>query len=182
MVLLNSSTCNFDWRPKNFSFVSLQGHKSTLYNSIDLNGLLVIFICNHCPYVLAIEDKISKETKRLKEKKVNTLAIMTNDQSTYKEDSDDNLKEQIRRAKFNFPYIVDGSQNIGKNFNVKCTPEFYFFNSNINLKYRGRLDSNGKNSQMGKPDLYNAVEEIISKGYCSTRQYPSIGCSIKWKN
>ena len=181
MVLLNSSTCNFDWKPKNFNFTSLQEQQGSLYNSSGINGILVMFICNHCPYVKAIEEKISIETERIKKLNVNSIAIMSNDQSLYIEDSDDGLREQIKRANFNFPYVVDSSQELGKMFEAQCTPEFYYFNNLTKLKYRGRLDSNAKKPSMGKPELYYAIEETISKGYCSTRQYPSIGCSIKWK-
>ena len=182
MVLLNSSSCNFDWKPKDFRFKSLQDEQNSLYNLKGINGILVMFICSHCPYVKNIENKISNETKRIKELGVNSLAIMSNDQSIYEEDSNEGLLEQIARAKFEFPYIVDISQELGKSFDAQCTPEFYYFNKSMKLKYRGRLDSNAKASSMGNPELYYAIEEIISKGYCSSRQYPSIGCSIKWKD
>ena len=182
MVLLNSSTCNFDWKPDNFNFKSLQDEQNSLYNLSGNNGILVMFICNHCPYVKSIEEKISLETDRIKRLGVNSIAIMSNDQSSYIEDSDIGLREQIKRANFNFPYVVDSTQEVGKLFEAKCTPEFYYFNNLIKLKYRGRLDSDGKKPSMGKPELYYAIEETISKGYCSTRQYPSMGCSIKWKN
>jgi len=182
MVLLNSSSCNLNWKPINFKFTSLQGDKSSIFESKGQNGLLVMFLCNHCPYVLAIEQKISKETKRIQKIGVESIAFMSNDQSLFKEDSNNFLLEQISRANFDFPYILDENQEIGRSFDAQCTPEFYFFNKNLELKYRGRLDSNGKGTEMGNPELYYAIEEVISKGYCSTQQYPSIGCSIKWKN
>jgi thioredoxin-related protein len=182
MVLLNSSSCNFNWKPKNFKFTSLQGKDCSIYESKGLNGLLIMFICNHCPYVKAIEQKISIETKRIKKIGVESIAFMSNDQDLYKEDSNNSLHEQISRANFNFPYILDSSQEIGRSFDAQCTPEFYFFDKNLELNYRGRLDSKGKEPEMGSPELYYAIEEVISKGYCSTQQYPSIGCSIKWKN
>ncbi len=116
-----------------------------------------MFICNHCPYVRSIETKISTETQRLKILNVNSIAFMSNDQNSYEEDHD-------------------------KFLDAQCTPEFYYFSNDKKLKYRGRLDSNGKDSSMGKPELYSAVEEVIAKGYCSSQQYPSMGCSIKWKN
>ena len=131
MVLLNSSTSNFDWKPKNFNFTSLQEQQGSLYNSSGINGILVMFICNHCPYVKAIEEKISIETERIKKLNVNSIAIMSNDQSSYIEDSDDGLREQIKRANFNFPYVVDSSQELGKMFDAQCTPEFYYFNNLI---------------------------------------------------
>jgi hypothetical protein len=89
---------------------------------------------------------------------------MSNDQSSYIEDSDDGLREQIKRANFNFPYVVDSTQELGKMFEAQCTPEFYYFNNLIKLKYRGRLDSGGKNSSMGKPELYYAIEETYLQG------------------
>ena len=182
MVLLNSSRCNLNWKPKNFKFISIQGNESSIYDSKGLNGLLIMFICNHCPYVRSIEQKISIETKRIQKIGVESIAFMSNDQDLYKEDSNNSLLEQISRANFNFPYILDSNQEIGRSFDAQCTPEFYFFNKNLELNYRGRLDSNGKEPEMGNPELYYAIEEVISKGYCSNQQYSSIGCSIKWKN
>ena len=182
MVLLNSSSCKFGWKPENFEFTSLKGYKNSFNNMSGLNGILIMFICNHCPYVRSIEKKIAIETSRLKEIKVNSLAIMSNDQSSYPEDSNSNLLEQISRANFNFEYIVDKDQSIAKNFDAQCTPEFYFFDKDLKLQYRGRLDSNGKDPEMGEPELYYAIEEVIAKGYCSSQQSPSMGCSIKWKS
>ena len=182
MVLLNSSSCKFGWKPENFEFTSLKGDKNSLYNMSGLNGILIMFICNHCPYVRSIEKKIAIETSRLKEIKVNSLAIMSNDQSAYPEDSNNNLLEQISRANFDFEYLVDNDQSIAKNFDALCTPEFYFFDKDLKLQYRGRLDSNGKDPEMGEPELYYAIEEVIAKGYCSSQQSPSMGCSIKWKS
>ena len=182
MVLLNSSSCNFGWKPENFEFISLKGNKNSLYNISGFNGILIMFICNHCPYVRSIEKKIAIETSRLKEIKVNSLAIMSNDQSAYPEDSNSNLLEQISRANFNFEYVIDSDQSIARNFNALCTPEFYFFDKELKLQYRGRLDSNGKNPEMGEPELYYAIEEVIAKGYCSSQQSPSMGCSIKWRS
>ena len=182
MVLLNSSSCNFNWRPVNFKFTSLQGDKSSIYDAKGSNGLLVMFICNHCPYVKFIEQKISTETKRIQKIGVESIAFMSNDQNIYEEDCTNSLLEQISRANFDFPYILDSNQEVGRSFDAQCTPEFYYLNKNLELKYRGRLDSNGKEPEMGSPELYYAIEEVISKGYCSSQQYPSMGCSIKWKN
>ena len=182
MVLLNSSSCKFGWKPENFEFTSLKGDKNSLYNMSGLNGILIMFICNHCPYVRSIEKKIAIETSRLLEIKVNSLAIMSNDQSAYPEDSNPNLLKQISRANFDFEYVVDSDQSIAKDFEAQCTPEFYFFDKDLKLQYRGRLDSNGKDPEMGEPELYYAIEEVIAKGYCSSQQSPSMGCSIKWKS
>ena len=102
MVLLNSSSCNFDWQPSDFQFINLNGEKGSFYKSFDTNGLLVMFICNHCPYVRSIENKIANETKRLKDLNVNSIAFMSNDQNSYEEDHNKFLLEQISRAKFEF--------------------------------------------------------------------------------
>ena len=122
MVLLNSSSCNFNWKPKNFKFTSLQGKDCSIYESKGLNGLLIMFICNHCPYVKAIEQKISIETKRIQKIGVESIAFMSNDQDLYREDSNNSLLEQISRANFNFPYILDSNQEIGRSFDAQCTP------------------------------------------------------------
>ena len=182
MVLLNSSSCNFDWQPNNFHFSDLNDNQRSFYDYFDKNGLLVMFICNHCPYVRTIESKIALESQRLKKINVNSIAFMSNDQNVYSEDQNQFLLDQVVRANFKFDYIVDDTQSIAKLFDAQCTPEFYYFNKEKKLNYRGRLDSNGKDPTMGKPELYSAVEESIAKGYCSNLQYPSMGCSIKWKN
>ena len=107
---------------------------------------------------------------------------MSNDQSSYPDDSNINLLKQISRANFDFEYLVDSDQSIAKNFDALCTPEFYFFDKDFKLQYRGRLDSNGKDPEMGEPELYYAIEEVIAKGYCSSQQSPCMGCSIKSKS
>ena len=182
MVALTTPICEFGWKAPDFNLPGVDGKSYSLSEIKGINGTLVMFICNHCPYVRSIEDKISNETHRLREINVNSIAFMSNDQNAYEEDHDQFLLEQISRAKFKFDYIIDYSQSIAKSFDAKCTPEFYYFNKEKKLKYRGRLDSNGKNPSMGHPELYSAVEESIAKGYCSSQQYPSIGCSIKWKS
>ena len=182
MALTKTPICNFGEKAKDFNLKSTENKKISLNDVVGKNGTLVMFICNHCPYVRSIEKKIATEAQRLKILNVNSVAFMPNDQNAYKEDHNEFLLEQIYRANFKFDYVVDETQSIAKLFDAKCTPEFYYFNSYKKLKYRGRLDSNGKKSAMGNPELYSAVEEIIVKGYCSSQQHPSMGCSIKWKN
>ena len=178
----SSAVCDFGWKAPQFNLPSTKGSDFSLQSAKGENGTLIMFICNHCPYVRSIENKISIETQRLKDINVNSIAFMSNDQSAYEEDHDQFLLKQISRAKFKFDYIVDNTQSIAKSFDAQCTPEFFYFNNEKKLKYRGRLDSNGKSPSMGDPELYSAVEECIAKGYCSNQQYPSMGCSIKWKS
>jgi len=179
---IQTPICDFGQKAYNFELKSTDNKILSLSDVKGENGTLIMFICNHCPYVRSIETKISTETQRLKILNVNSIAFMSNDQNSYEEDHNKFLFEQISRAKFEFEYIVDDTQSIAKTFDAQCTPEFYYFSNDKKLKYRGRLDSNGKDSSMGKPELYSAVEEVIAKGYCSSQQYPSMGCSIKWKN
>ena len=182
IALLSSPLCDFGKKIIDFSLKNVDEKIYTLNDLIGSNGTLVMFICNHCPYVKAIITKLVTTTRELEKIGINSIAIMPNDQDEYKEDNNKFLLEQITRAKFKFDYIVDDFQTIAKLFDVQCTPEFYYFNKDKKLKYRGRLDSNQKDPSMGKPELYYAVEEIILKGYCSSQQYPSMGCSIKWKS
>ena len=179
---VNAPNDNLDVLAPSFNLKNIDDEMLSLNNAKGLNGTVIVFICNHCPYVRSIETKIATETQRLKVLNVNSIAFMSNDQNSYEEDHNKFLLEQISRAKFEFEYIVDATQSIAKTFDAQCTPEFYYFSNDKKLKYRGRLDSNGKDPSMGKPELYSAVEEIIAKGYCSSQQYPSMGCSIKWKN
>ena len=183
MVLLNSSSCNFGWKPENFEFTGLKGNKNSLYDMTGLNGILIMFICNHCPYVRSIEKKIAIETSRLKEVKVNSLAFMSNDQSAYPEDSNPNLLEQISRANFDFEYIVDSDQSIAKNFEALCTPEFLLFDKNNELFYHGRYDKSRPNNgiEVTGEDLKKGVDMLLNDD-SGTKflQYPSMGCNIKW--
>ena len=173
MVLLNSSSCNFDWQPTNFQFINLNEKKGSFYESFGANGLLVMFICNHCPYVRSIESKIASETKKLKDLKVNSIAFMSNDQNSYEEDHNKFLLEQISRAKFEFEYIVDTSQSIAKTFEAQCTPEFFYFNKDKRCSWHvHRLKDEVFYLQSGKmlvkysekDDLENAQELILNQG------------------
>ncbi len=178
---INSASCNFDWKPDNFELYDVNNQKTSFYDSFGLNGILILFICNHCPYVNAIEKKIKYETDMLKNIGVNSLAIMSNDQESYSDDTNENLKAQINRNNFTFPYLVDKNQSVARSFNAICTPDFFGFNSEGRLQYRGRLDSLGKNPDLGKRELYEAMQEIIKNKYTTKELFPSIGCSIKWK-
>ncbi|MAV82955.1 MAG: thioredoxin family protein [Pelagibacteraceae bacterium] len=178
---ISSASCNFNWKPTNFSLSDLEDNEVNFYDSFGQNGLLVMFICNHCPYVNSIEKKIKYETDMLFDLGINSLAIMSNDQNEYLEDSLENLRIQSNKNNFKFPYLIDKEQLIAKNFKALCTPDFFGFNSDKTLQYRGRLDSLGRDPEIGERELYLAMSEIGEKKYTSNPQFPSMGCSIKWK-
>ena len=158
------------------NFVSLEEHKGK-------NGTVIVFICNHCPYVKAIAGRLKKEAEELYSHSINTIAIMSNDVINYPEDSFENMKLFADKYNFAFPYVYDETQEIAKNYNAVCTPDFYGFDKDLKLKYRGRIDSaefNKYNDQIER-DLFNAMIKIKNEGIGPKIQYNSIGCSIKWK-
>ena len=158
------------------NFVSLEEHKGN-------NGTVIVFICNHCPYVKAIAGRLKKEAEELYSHSINTIAIMSNDVINYPEDSFENMKLFADKYNFAFPYVYDETQEIAKNYNAVCTPDFYGFDKDLKLKYRGRIDSVefNKNNDQIERDLFNAMIKIKNEGIGPKIQYNSIGCSIKWK-
>ena len=176
---------------KDFSAPSLvlpgvDGNSVDLHESINRKlpkAFLVMFICNHCPYVKAILTKLVEEGQKLNRAGIPIYAVCSNDSDEYPEDSFENMKLIATRYKFPFPYLHDENQNVAKDFGAVCTPDFFGFNSDKILKYRGRLDDSGKkHKQGGKSELTEAMIEISKTGTCKKPQIPSIGCSIKWKN
>ena len=162
----------------------LKGTDGKTYKLNDLkgeNGLLVMFICNHCPFVKAILDKIIRDTKDLKEQGINSVAIMSNDPDEYQEDSLENMKKLAEEKNFPFPYLIDETQDVAKSYGAICTPDFFGFNRDLELQYRGRLDDSGMHDKPGASrDLYNAMMQIAQMDKGPRVQNPSIGCSIKW--
>ncbi len=141
-----------------------------------------MFICNHCPYVKAIAEKIVRDVNELKEYGVNSIAIMSNDPIEYEEDSYPNMRKFAKEHNFQFPYVIDGNQKTAKNYGAVCTPDFFGYNSRLEEQYRGRLDDSGmKNNPNATRELFNAMVEIAQTGKGPATQNPSIGCSIKWK-
>ena len=182
MVALETPICDFGWNAPDFNLLGTDG-KNYQFNDIKgAKGTLVMFICNHCPYVKSVIGRIVEDCNLIIEKEIGVIAIMSNDVVNYPDDSFDNMKIFSDKYKFNFPYLYDETQDVAKNYNAVCTPDFFGFDKDLKLQYRGRLDSNGKDPEMGEPELYYAIEEVIAKGYCSSQQSPSMGCSIKWKS
>ncbi len=182
MVSLQPPICNFGWKAPVFDLPGVDGKRYTLENIRGKNGLLVMFICNHCPYVKSIRDRIVRDTGELLLYGINSIAIMSNDSAEYEEDSFENMQKVARQYAFPFPYVWDETQQIAKNYGAVCTPDFFGFNAHLELQYRGRLDSSRKEAVMDAPrDLFNAMVQIAQTGKGPLEQIASMECSIKWK-
>ena len=181
MVRTETPICEFDLPAINFK---LKGVDEQFYDLKSLqgpNGLLIMFICNHCPYVKSIISRIIRDTKELKNLGVNSVGIMSNDPNEYEEDSFENMKKMALDHDFPFPYLIDDTQEVAKAYGAVCTPDFFGYNSKLGLQYRGRLDESRKESVDGaRRDLFEAMKEISMTGKGPKNQIPSMGCSIKW--
>ena len=181
---VNAPNDNLDMIAPSFNLLNIDNNYISLENARGENGTVIVFICNHCPYVKAIANRLKKEADELSSISINTIAIMSNDVSNYPEDSFENMKLFAEKYKFNFPYLYDESQQVAKNFNAVCTPDFFGFDRNLKLKYRGRIDSKVMNSDSNlenNRELFNAMIKIRNEGSGPEKQFNSIGCSIKWK-
>ncbi|MDH5302119.1 MAG: thioredoxin family protein [Gammaproteobacteria bacterium] len=185
MVSLTTPVCEFDLPAVDFSLRGVDGQLWTLEKAKGKNGLIVMFICNHCPYVKSIRDRIVRDTKELKEKYgVNTIAIMSNDPTEYEEDSFENMQKVAQEFAFPFPYVLDETQAIAKAYGAVCTPDIFGYNGELKLQYRGRFDESRK--QAADPnvrrDMFEAMKQVAQTGQGPADQIPSMGCSIKWIN
>ena len=183
MVSLQPPICDFGWKALDFDLPGVDGKRYNLASARGKNGLLVMFICNHCPYVKSIRDRLVRDTRELQQHGINSIAIMSNDPAEYAEDSFDNMKAVAKEFGYPFPYVLDESQQIAKNYGAVCTPDFFGFNSNLELQYRGRLDASRKEAVPDAPrDLFNAMVQVSQSGKGPREQIASMGCSIKWKS
>jgi peroxiredoxin len=182
MVSLETPVCEFGTPALDFTLPGVDGHDWSLERCRGPRGLLVMFICNHCPYVKAIRTRLVRDTAELREYGVNTVAIMSNDPTQYSEDSFENMRKLAAVCNFPFPYLLDETQSIAKAYGAICTPDFFGYNSNLELQYRGRFDASRKETAVDdvKRDLYEAMLEIARTGKGPVDQIPSMGCSIKW--
>jgi|TARA_Y100000816_G_C25923063_1_gene481334 Peroxiredoxin len=182
MVLTKTPICNFGEKIKSFELKGIDDKLHKLEDHKAKNGLLIMFICNHCPYVKAVIKNIVEDCKNLKNEGVNSIAIMSNDTKEYPEDSFENMKIFNKKYNFSFPYLFDENQNIAKDFGAVCTPDFFGYNSKLQLQYRGRIrelkDLKPVNS--GESDLLKAMRLINKTGKGPEHQIPSMGCNIKW--
>jgi len=183
MVSLQPPICDFGWKALDFDLPGVDGNRYTLENARGKNGLLVMFICNHCPFVKSIRERIVRDTHELLQNDIKSIAIMSNDPADYPEDSFENMQKIAREFNFSFPYVWDETQQVAKNYSAVCTPDFFGFNARLELQYRGRFDVSRKEAITDAPrDLFNAMMQIGLTGQGPLDQIPSMGCSIKWKD
>jgi peroxiredoxin len=183
MVSLQPPLCDFGWKARDFDLPGVDGKRYNLANARGRNGLLVMFICNHCPYVKSIRDRIVRDTRELQQHGINTIAIMSNDPAEYAEDSFENMKLAAQQYHYPFPYVWDETQQVARDYGAVCTPDFFGFNANLELQYRGRLDASRKEAVADAPrDLFNAMLQVAQTGQGPRDQIASMGCSIKWKD
>jgi peroxiredoxin len=175
--------CDFGWKAVDATLPGVDGGKHRIFEQAGPNGLVVAFICNHCPYVKAVIRRIVRDAADLKAHGVGFVAISSNDAETYPEDSFPEMKLFAERHSFVFPYLYDEDQSVARAYDAACTPDFFGFNGKLELQYRGRLDASRKEfDQPGlRRDLFEAMTEVARTGAGPREQTPSIGCSIKWK-
>mgnify|MGYP000058715585 CR=1 FL=1 len=183
MVSLETPVCEFNKPVVDFSLPGIDGKVWTPETVRGEKGLLVMFICNHCPYVKSIRERIVRDTRELMEYGVSTVAIMSNDPAEYEEDSFENMKKVAQEFDFPFPYLLDETQQVAKAYGAVCTPDFFGYNDKMQLQYRGRLDESRKETAAAdvKRDLFDAMKQVALTGFGPEQQIPSMGCSIKWK-
>jgi len=179
---LKTPICDFGQAAKSFELKSTNNEIIKLDDVKGTNGTLVMFICNHCPYVKAVIKDIVEDCKNLKELGVTAVAICSNDAINYPEDSFENMIEFSRKHQFNFPYLIDETQNVAKSYDAVCTPDFFGYNNNLELQYRGRIREldNLKPVRAGDSDLFIAMKQIAETTKGPETQIPSVGCGIKW--
>jgi peroxiredoxin len=165
-----------------FDLPGTDGKRHTLASVRGANGTVVMFICNHCPYVKAVAGKIARDMAELAPLGVGSIAIMSNDPAAYPEDSFDRMKAFAAQHRFPFPYVVDETQEAGRAYGAICTPDFFGYDRDLRLVYRGRLDASGRSDDpQAARDLFTAMRDVARTGTTSGVQHPSVGCSIKWK-
>jgi peroxiredoxin len=182
MALSKAEICDFGWKAKDFALKGVDGKTYALADVRGPEGTLVVFICNHCPYVKASIGRIVVEAKALREIGIGTIAIMPNDTEAYREDSFDNMKAFAATHGFTFPYVIDETQEVARAYDAQCTPDFFGFNAQDELQYRGRLDASRIQPVANtRRDLFEAMKQVAETGLGPKEQMPSMGCSIKWK-
>ena len=182
MALTKTPICDFGKKAENFELNSTNNKKISLNDVKGENGTLIMFICNHCPYVKAVIDEIVQNCKSLESDGIRSIAISSNDVKNYPEDSFDNMIKFSKYHNFGFPYLFDVNQNVAKNYGAVCTPDFFGYNSNLELQYRGRIRElqNLKPTENGDSELKKAMKMIAKSNKGPNEQFPSMGCSIKW--
>jgi len=181
-VAAETPICNFGEPATPFDLPGVDGRRYTLADVRGPNGLLVMFICNHCPYVKAVLDRIIRDVKDLKEHGIGAIAINANDPINYPDDSFENMQRIAKEKQFPFPYVLDETQEVARAYGAVCTPDFFGYDKDLGLQYRGRLDASKTTPVPGAiRELYEAMVQVAETGKGPEEQIPSMGCSIKWK-
>ena len=183
MVALNPPVCDFGEAAVDFDLPGVDGKRHTLASCRGPNGLLVMFICNHCPYVKAIIDRLIGDCRELAGLGIGCVAVMSNDVTAYPEDSPAAMQRWAEQLAFPFPYLFDETQAVARAYGAVCTPDFFGYNAELRLQYRGRLDASGRQAAPpeARRELFEAMRLIAASGRGPEQQHASIGCSIKWR-
>jgi peroxiredoxin len=178
------SICDFGWKAIDARLPAIDGNSYSLFEQAGPNGLVVAFICNHCPYVKAVIDRMVRDARDLAPLGVGFVAINSNDATAYPEDSFDRMKNFAAEHAMSFHYLHDEDQSVARAYDAVCTPDFFGFNGQLELQYRGRLDAsrNQPASPGERRDLFEAMRQVAESGQGPRDQIPSMGCSIKWKS
>ena len=183
MASLETPVCDFGSPAPDFALPGVDGKIWTRDACAGERGLLVMFICNHCPYVKAVRDRIVRDARDLSALGIGCVAIMSNDPREYPEDSFENMQEIAKEFDYSFPYLLDETQEIARAYGAVCTPDFFGYDARLGLQYRGRLDASRKEAAPAdvRRDLFEAMKQVADTGKGPADQIPSIGCSIKWR-
>ncbi len=183
-MAMQSSQTTQGWKAADFDLEGTDGRRYRLADVRGPKGTLVMFICNHCPYVQTVLDDIITDARELQALGVGTVAIMPNDTETYPDDSFDNMKRLAQAKRLPFPYLIDATQQVARAYDAACTPDFFGFDAGLGLQYRGRIYEvrNRQRVPGSRRELFDAMAAIARTGKGPADQYPSIGCSIKWRD
>lgn len=183
-MAVETPLCDFGWKAPDFSLVGLDGKTLSLADVRGPRGTLVMFLCNHCPYVQAIVDRLVRDVKELQALGIGVAAIMSNDTDAYPDDSFDNMKLFAARHGFTFPYLIDPTQQVARAYDAVCTPDFFGFDAGLGLQYRGRLDASRREAGPldARRELFEAMRQVAETGRGPAQQIASMGCSIKWRD
>jgi peroxiredoxin len=182
-MAVSSSICEFGWRAPDFALPGVDGKTYRLEDVRGPKGTVIIFMCNHCPYVIAVIERLVRDAIELQEMGIGVAAICSNDAGTYPDDSFENMKLFAERHRLPFPYLHDESQEVARAYDAQCTPDFFGFDYELGLRYRGRLDEGRRDPppEGARRELVEAMRQVVATGEGPADQVASMGCSIKWK-
>jgi len=183
MALTETPICDFGRPAPDFRLRGIDGKDWSLADCRGERGTLIMFICNHCPYVQAVRARLVRDARDLHALGIGCVAIMANDPTDYPEDSFENMRRVATELAFPFPYLSDETQTVARAYGAVCTPDFFGYNARLELQYRGRLDASRKETAPpdARRDLYEAMKQVAATGRGPETQFPSVGCSIKWR-